>query len=140
MLSILFFFFCIETLINSIFAEKRQEVLSFIIGVLLAFGYYFIGYGYLKHPILEIVTLSLFISLFITISGILKIYHSLKEKNENTILSCFLGILTVGWGIFLITRWPGNSASLIPSFLGCQFTAQGISYLGIFIKKIRKSK
>ncbi|HEX2957379.1 MAG TPA: DUF308 domain-containing protein [Chitinispirillaceae bacterium] len=90
-------------------------ILSLVIGVLVVF-----------NPGVTAAVLTFLVAAFLIILGLFKVIASPIEQEANWGWMMFSGIVSVGFGIWIIGVWPEASFRLIGIFVGLEIFIQGI--------------
>ena len=139
LMGILFIAGGIILILTTLFFKSLQSVWSLILEILLGIAYIFLGYEFLKNPLVAVLSLAFFIGFMFLIAGIMRIIIAYSNKGyPGMSLFIFTGIVEILLAVFLIISWPENSIALIAAFLGVQFICNSIDYFTVssYIKKL----
>ncbi|MCP1226369.1 HdeD family acid-resistance protein [Sebaldella sp. S0638] len=139
LMGVLFIAGGIILILTTLFFKSLQNIWSLILEILLGIAYIFLGYEFLKNPMVAVLSLAFFIGFMFLIAGIMRIIIAYSNKGyPGMSLFIFTGIVEILLAVFLIISWPENSIALIAAFLGVQFICNSIDYFTVssYIKKL----
>lgn len=139
LMGILFIAGGIILILTTLFFKNLQSIWSLILEILLGIAYIFLGYEFLKNPLVGVLSLAFFIGFMFLAAGIMRITIAYSNKGYPGMgLFIFTGIVEILLAVFLIMSWPQNSIALIAAFLGVQFICNSVDYFTIssYIKKL----
>ena len=111
-----------------IFAFHSHSVGGFLWKLLLAVVYGVAGVYLLANPLLGVVSLTLFLAVFLFVEGVVEIalYFGIRRvPNSGWVL--FDGIITLILGILIWRQWPSSSIWVIGTLVGISLIFSGLS-------------
>lgn len=129
----------IVLILTTLFFKQLQGIWSVLLGILLGIAYIFLGYEFLKNPLVGILSLAFIIGFMFLAAGVMRIIIAYTNKGYPGMgMFLFTGIVEILLAILMITSWPENSIVLIAIFLGVQFICNSIDYFTVssYIKKL----
>ncbi|MGH9882729.1 MAG: HdeD family acid-resistance protein, partial [Pyrinomonadaceae bacterium] len=111
-----------------VFAFQSHSIGGFLWKVLLAIVYGAAGVYMLMHPLLGVLSLTLFLAVFLLFEGVVEIAFYFKIRGApNAGWVLFDGIITLILGFLIWRRWPSSSVWVIGTLLGISLIFSGIS-------------
>ena len=111
-----------------IFAFQTRGLGHILWPVLLAIPYGFVGFYMLWHPLLDMLTLTLVLAVFLLFEGVLEVvlyFNIRKVGNAGWVL--LDGIITLILGFLIWAHLPSTSVWVIGTLVGISFIFTGIS-------------
>jgi uncharacterized membrane protein HdeD (DUF308 family) len=110
------------------FAFHSHNIGGFLWKLVLALIYGFTGVYMLMNPLVGVASLTLLLSIFLLVEGVLEIifYFNIRSvASAGWVL--FDGIITLVLGFLVWTQWPSSSGWLIGTLIGISLIFSGIS-------------
>jgi len=119
------------------YAFQTRSVDGFLWQILLSTLYVIAAICLLANPLLSVLSLSLFLAIFLLLEGIVEfaLYFRVRRFRHSVWL-LLDGIGTVVLGILMISQWPPASPEIIGALIGISLMLSAISRL-IFTMAIR---
>lgn len=119
-------------------AFKLSQWGSFFLHLFLGVLYTLCGLFIIANPLVNAITLTLFLALFFVISGISRIIFALAKHVPHKNWLLLNGIITTLLGIFIWAQWPVSGLWVIGAFVGIDaiFTGWTWIMLSLTAKKI----
>jgi len=119
------------------FAFDTRSVGGFLWQILVSLLYAMAAICLLVNPLFSVLSLSLFLAIFLLLEGILEfaLYFRLRRFRHSVWL-LLDGIGTLILGILMVSQWPPASPEIIGAFIGISLILSAISRL-IFTMAIR---
>ena len=119
------------------YAFQTRSVDGFLWQILLSMLYVIAAICLLANPLLSVLSLSLFLAIFLLLEGIVEfaLYFRVRRFRHSVWL-LLDGIGTVVLGILLLSQWPPASPEIIGALIGISLMLSAISRL-IFTMAIR---
>lgn len=138
--SVMYFgaFMVVVGLFEAVKSFKMHLWSNFFLHLFLAV-LYIVGGGFIvMYPAINAVSLTLLLSLFFIVSGILKIIFVLTCKTPNTFWLLANGLITLLLGVCIWNQWPFSGLWFIGMLIGIETIFTGWTYimLGVIAKKI----
>jgi uncharacterized membrane protein HdeD (DUF308 family) len=120
-----------------VFAFETRSIGGFLWQILLSLLYAIAAICLLVNPLLGVLSLSLFLAIFLLIEGILEfaLYFRLRRFRHSVWL-LIDGIGTFILGILMVSQWPPASPEIIGALIGISLMLSAVSRL-IFTMAIR---
>jgi uncharacterized membrane protein HdeD (DUF308 family) len=120
-----------------VFAFQTRSVDGFLWQILLSALYVVAAICLLANPLLSVLSLSLFLAIFLLLEGILEfvLYFCLRRFRHSVWL-LLDGIGTLILGILMVSQWPPVSPEIIGALIGISLMLSALSRL-IFTMAIR---
>jgi len=120
-----------------VFAFHTRSIGGFLWQILLSGLYVMAAFCLLVNPLLSVLSLSLFLAIFLLLEGILEfaLYFRLRRFHHSTWL-LIDGIGTLILGIMMLSQWPPASPEIIGALIGISLMLSAVSRL-IFTMAIR---
>ena len=126
------FFFILSgvALISSMIANRHQNLLPMLGGILLGLAYFILGYVFITDPVVGIVTMSVVLAVLFAVGGILRLSAGFKMGGRNgSWLQIIIGVLDLVIAVMLLTADPQMSFALVTVVVGIELL---FSSLAIF--------
>lgn len=138
--SVMYFgaFMVVVGLFEAVKSSKMHLWSTFFLHLFLSV-LYIVGGGYIMlYPVINAVSLTLLLSLFFIVSGILKIFFVITCKTPNTFWLFANGVVTFLLGVCILNQWPLSGLWIIGMLIGIETLFTGWTYimLGAAAKKI----
>jgi uncharacterized membrane protein HdeD (DUF308 family) len=105
---------------------------GFFLNLLLGIAYAVLGGYIIMNPLVGVLALSLTIGAFLVGIGLGEIVMGLRVRGERGWVWLILtGLVTLGFGIWLLLRMPVAGVFMAGTFLGIALILQGISFIGM---------
>jgi uncharacterized membrane protein HdeD (DUF308 family) len=120
-----------------VFAFQTRSVGGFLWQILLSALYVIAAICLMANPLLGVLSLSLFLAIFLLLEGILEfaLFFRLRRL-RHAIWLLIDGIGTLILGIFMVSQWPPASPEIIGALIGISLMLSAVSRL-IFTMAIR---
>jgi uncharacterized membrane protein HdeD (DUF308 family) len=120
-----------------VFAFQTRSVGGFLWQILLSALYVIAAICLMANPLLGVLSLSLFLAIFLLLEGILEfaLFFRLRRL-RHAIWLLIDGISTLILGIFMVSQWPPASPEIIGALIGISLMLSAVSRL-IFTMAIR---
>ena len=120
-------------------AFKMHFWSKFFLHAILAALYLFVGGFMLWNPMLNAITLTLFLAFFFALSGFLRIIFALAHDLPHRGWIIFNGIISIVLGFLIWQQWPASGLWVIGLFVGINaiFTGWSLIILASQVKKIK---
>ena len=119
-------------------AFKLSQWSSFFLHLFLGVIYTLAGLFIISNPLVNAITLTLFIAIFFVVSGISRIIFALAKHVPHQNWLILNGIITLLLGILIWAQWPVSGLWIIGMFVGIDaiFTGWAWIMLSLAAKKI----
>lgn len=139
--SVMYFgaFMVVVGLFESVKSFKMHLWSSFFLHLFLAV-LYIVGGGFIvMYPAINAISLTLLLSLFFIVSGILKIIFALTCKTPHAFWLLVNGLITLLLGVCILNQWPLSGLWVIGMLIGIETLFTGWTYimLAAAAKKIK---
>jgi uncharacterized membrane protein HdeD (DUF308 family) len=119
------------------FAFDTRSVGGFLWQILLSTLYVMAGICLLVNPLLSVLSLSLFLAIFLLLEGIVEFALYFRVRRfQHSVWLLIDGIGTLVLGILMISQWPPASPEIIGVLIGISLMLSAVSRL-IFTMAIR---
>ena len=111
---------------------------NFLLHIFLCIFYTLVGLFIVFNPLANALTLTFLISIFLIISGILRIIFAVTKHVPHKNWLLFNGIITLVLGIMILARWPASGLWVIGMFVAIDMIFTGWTWiqLSLIARKI----
>jgi uncharacterized membrane protein HdeD (DUF308 family) len=110
--------------------DKKRTLLN----VLSAIVYLITGAVLLWHPVAGALGLTLLISIFLLVSGVINLVHGIRHRRESQWgWFIFGGIVDLILGALIFMGWPATGLWVIGLFVGIEMLIYGSSWIGLSV-------
>lgn len=102
---------------------------GFLLHLLLAILYLWVGFALIKHPIEGSLSLTFILGIFYIIAGIFRLGFASVVQMPKWGWSWLNGLITLILGILILTNWPATGLFIIGLFVGIDLLFIGIAYM-----------
>ncbi|HEY9714915.1 MAG TPA: HdeD family acid-resistance protein [Chroococcales cyanobacterium] len=120
---------CVHT-----FRLMRQRKEGAFLHVLSTLAYFYAGFMMLWNPMVGAVSLTLLISAFLLVNGIINLSHGIRDRSEpQSSWFIFGGIVDLVLGALIAIGWPATALWVIGVFVGVEMIMYGIGWMALSI-------
>jgi uncharacterized membrane protein HdeD (DUF308 family) len=120
----------VSGLTHFLFAFKTHTTGGLLWELLLGAVYLFTGVYLLAHPLAALLTLTLFLAVYLFFEGVIEIIQSFQIRPRHGANWLLVdGVITLILGIMIWISWPSSSAWVVGTLVGISMIFSGLSRL-----------
>jgi uncharacterized membrane protein HdeD (DUF308 family) len=123
-------FFTIAGVLHLLFAWKTHTTSGVLFEILLGFLYIFSGLYLLFHPIVGLVSLTIFLAGYFLFKGVVQIVHFFRiQPRHGSWWLLFDAIISIVLAVMIWISWPLSAAWVVGTLVGISLLFTGLSRL-----------
>jgi uncharacterized membrane protein HdeD (DUF308 family) len=123
-------FFTITGVLHLLFAWRTHTTSGVLFEILLGFLYIFSGVYLLFHPVVGLVSLTIFLAAYFLFKGIVQIVHFFRiQPRHGAWWVLFDGIVSLVLAFMIWMSWPLSAAWVVGTLVGISLLFTGLSRL-----------